>query len=76
MTQLSETARENVEQFVDRLLEPDMPENLERKFWDTVYPIVLKKCHDRFNGNQSQMATAMGVNRATLRTRLKRYELL
>lgn len=47
MTQLSETARENVEQFVDRLLEPDMPENLERKFWDTVYPIVLKKCHDR-----------------------------
>lgn len=76
MTQLTETELKAVESFSERLLEPATPENLDRKFLDAVLPIFLRNCYNRFNGNQSRMAVALGINRATLRTRLKRYNLI
>lgn len=33
---------------------------------------LLRECH----GNQSRCATILGINRATLRTKLKRYDLI
>lgn len=54
---------------------PEEPANMNRQLIDWAEPIMLTILMDRALGNQSKVAQWLGINRATLRTKLKRHGL-
>ncbi len=71
-----EKLAEAVANYTNVLLEATEPQNIHRTLTDVleVNEIMVLKAHT--GGNQSKSADLMGINRATLREKLKRHGML
>ena len=56
-------------------LNGETPSNLHTFFINEVEKPFLKVVMDQVNGNQSKAAEILGINRNTLRKKLKTYDL-
>lgn len=74
-TSLSENVRRTLQEYLDSLDGHD-PSNVYRLIVDEVERPMLEVMMRYTHGNQSKAAQFMGINRATLRTKLKRHNLL
>ncbi|HIO93395.1 MAG TPA: Fis family transcriptional regulator [Leucothrix mucor] len=72
---LADTTEDAVEDYLKLLGEQDSM-NLYRQVIDEVELPLLKAIMKHTRGNQSRAANCLGVNRATLRSKLKRHGLL
>lgn len=72
---LSETTKDTVENYLALLGDQDAT-YLYRQIMDQVERPLLKVMMDHTNGNQSRTAACLGINRATLRSKLKRHSLI
>lgn len=72
---LSETVRRTLQDYLDTLGGHE-PSNIYRLVQDEVERPMLEVIMRYTHGNQSKAAQYMGINRATLRTKLKRHNLL
>ena len=73
------TLNQSVEEAVNEYLKMmgDQPvTDLYEMVLGEVEPSLLKCVKNYSSGNQSQMALILGINRATLRKKLKKYRLL
>ena len=57
-------------------LDGEMPSAVYAMFLARIEPTLLECILERVNGNQSRAATILGLNRNTLRKKLKQYEML
>ncbi len=74
---LAETTEDTVEKYLNDLTEKEKDSmNLYRQVIDDVELPLLKAIMKHTRGNQSRAANCLGVNRATLRSKLKRHGLL
>jgi len=72
---LSEATNQAISDYL-ALLENQDPTNLYREVVDEVERPLLELIMKHTRGNQSKAAQCLGLNRATLRTKLKRHGLL
>lgn len=72
---LSETTRVTVENYLS-LLGDQEATYLYRQIMDQVERPLLEVMMKHTNGNQSRTAACLGINRATLRSKLKRHSLI
>jgi Fis family transcriptional regulator len=72
---LSETTKDTVESYLMLLGDHDAT-FLYRQIMDEVERPLLKVLMDHTNGNQSRTAQCLGINRATLRSKLKRHSII
>ena len=72
---LVDTTEDAVEDYLKLLGKQDST-NLYRQVIDEVELPLLKAIMKHTRGNQSRAANCLGVNRATLRSKLKRHGLL
>lgn len=72
---LSETVTEITRSHLNSLGEEDAT-NLYRQIIDQVEKPLLEVMMERTHGNQSRAAICLGINRATLRSKLKRHGLM
>lgn len=71
---LSECVRHSIEQYF-KDLNGEVPANLHNFFISEVERPFLEVVMAQVNGNQSQAANILGINRNTLRKKLKTYNL-
>ena len=74
-TLLSEAVIDVTSNFLNSLGDQD-PTNLYRQILDQVERPLLEVIMEKTHGNQSRAATCLGINRATLRSKLKRHGLM
>ena len=74
-TSLSEVTRETVEHYLMLLGDQDAT-FLYRQIMDEVERPLLEIMMEHTNGNQSRTAQCLGINRATLRSKLKRHSII
>ncbi len=74
-TSLAETVDRVMRDYLDVLGEHDTS-NIYRLVIDEVERPLMDVMMEYTKGNQSKAAKYLGINRATLRTKLKRYDLL
>lgn len=74
-TVLSETVAEITRAHLNSLGDEDAT-NLYRQIIDQVEKPLLEVMMERTHGNQSRAAICLGINRATLRSKLKRHGLM
>ncbi len=72
---LSETTRDTVENYLMLLGDHDAT-FLYRQIMDEVERPLLQVLMEHTNGNQSRTAACLGINRATLRSKLKRHSII
>jgi len=72
---LSETTKRTVETYLEMLGDHDAT-FLYRQIMDEVERPLLTALMKHTNGNQSRTAACLGINRATLRTKLKRHSII
>lgn len=72
---LSETVTRTLQDYLETLGDHDAS-NIYRLVVDEVERPMLEVMMRYTHGNQSRAAQCMGINRATLRTKLKRHNLL
>lgn len=72
---LSETTKYTVESYLEMLGDHDAT-FLYRQIMDEVERPLLKVIMEHTNGNQSRTAACLGINRATLRSKLKRHAII
>ena len=72
---LTETVNRTLQDYLDALGEHE-PTNIYRLVTDEVERPMLEIMMRYTHGNQSRAAQCLGINRATLRTKLKRHNLL
>lgn len=72
---LSDAVRRTLQEYLDTLGDHDAS-NIYRLVLDEVEAPMLEVMMRYTHGNQSKAAQCMGINRATLRTKLKRHNLL
>jgi len=72
---LAETTKVTVKEYLQLLGDQD-PSYLYRQIIDEVEKPLLEALMEHTNGNQSRTATYLGINRATLRSKLKRHSLI
>ncbi|MFI0397468.1 MAG: helix-turn-helix domain-containing protein [Thiolinea sp.] len=72
---LSETVNRTLQDYLDALGDHEAS-NIYRLVVDEVERPMLEVMMRYTHGNQSRAAQCMGINRATLRTKLKRHNLL
>jgi len=72
---LAETTKHTVENYLEILGDHDAT-FLYRQIMDEVERPLLKVIMEHTNGNQSRTAACLGINRATLRTKLKRHAII
>ena len=72
---LSETVTRTLQDYLDTLGDHEAS-NIYRLVVDEVERPMLEVMMRYTHGNQSRAAQSMGINRATLRTKLKRHNLL
>ncbi|GAA0411423.1 hypothetical protein GCM10009133_19810 [Cocleimonas flava] len=72
---LSETTRDTVENYLMLLGDHDAT-FLYRQIMDEVERPLLEVLMQHTNGNQSRTAACLGINRATLRSKLKRHSII
>lgn len=78
-TSISTSTHRSLNDYLDTLNEGTAgqePENIYRMVVDEVERPMLELIMRWAHGNQSHAARALGINRATLRTKLKRHGLL
>lgn len=71
---LSECIAHSMEQYFDDL-NGEQPTNLHHFFINEVEKPFLQVVMQRVNGNQTRAAEILGINRNTLRKKLKNYNL-
>lgn len=71
---LSKVVEDNVEDYLLSLKNQD-PVNLYRQVIDLVEMPLLKCVMERTRGNKNRAANCLGVNRPTLKSKLKRHGL-
>ena len=59
-----------------RHLDGETPDDIYRMVIDNVEKALLANVMERAEGNQTQAADMLGINRTTLRTKLKAYRLV
>ena len=74
--EIQEALAKAMTDYIQSLDKIEDPSNVSRQILDAVEPIMLEKMMHYTGGNQSKAALCLGVNRATLRTKLKRHNLL
>lgn len=74
-TVLSETVTDITRSHLNSLGDEDAT-NLYRQIIDQVEKPLLEVMMERTHGNQSRAAICLGINRATLRSKLKRHGLM
>jgi len=72
---LSDTTKVTVEMYL-QMLGDQKDAYLYRKIIDEVERPLLKVLMDHTNGNQSRTAACLGINRATLRSKLIKHEMI
>lgn len=72
---LAETTKETVENYL-LLLGDHEATYLYRQIMDEVERPLLEVLMEHTNGNQSRTAACLGINRATLRSKLKRHSII
>jgi len=72
---LSDTVKESLLQFFDDL-DDNHPNNLYDMVLSQIELPLLEIILDRVDGNQSKAAECLGINRGTLRKKLKLYDLI
>jgi len=72
---LSETTTSTVKEYLQLLGDQDAT-YLYRQVMDEVERPLLEVLMSHTNGNQSRTAAYLGINRATLRSKLKRHSLI
>ena len=72
---LSETVRQTLQEYLNNLGDQEAS-NVYRLVLDEVERPMLEVMMRYAHGNQSKAAQHMGINRATLRTKLSRHKLL
>ena len=72
---LSETTTKTVKEYLQLLGDQDAT-YLYRQVMDEVEKPLLEALMKHTNGNQSRTASCLGINRATLRSKLKRHSLI
>ena len=72
---LSETTKNTVKEYLELLGDHDAS-YLYRQVMDEVERPLLETLMEHTNGNQSRTAAFLGINRATLRSKLKRHSLI
>lgn len=71
---LGHSVQESLDDFF-RTLNGHAPQNLYDLFLDQVEPPLLKATLRYCHGNQSRAADMLGLNRATLRKKLKQHKI-
>lgn len=74
MSTLQEQAKVNTKKALERTTSKDG--NIYRELVDDLEAGMLEVAMEQLRGNQSAIARKLGVNRATLRTKMKRHGLL
>jgi len=72
---LAETTKTTVKEYLQLLGDHDAS-YLYRQVMDEVERPLLETLMEFTNGNQSRTAAFLGINRATLRSKLKRHSLI
>ncbi len=72
---LSDTVKKSLLQFFDEL-DDNHPNNLYDMVLKQIELPLLEIVLDRVDGNQSKAAECLGINRGTLRKKLKCYDLI
>lgn len=72
---LSSTVTDVTRNYLNGLGDQDST-NLYRQILDQVEKPLLEVIMERTHGNQSRAAICLGINRATLRSKLKRHGLM
>jgi len=72
---LAETTKKTVKEYLQLLGDHDAS-YLYRQVMDEVERPLLEVLMEHTNGNQSRTAAFLGINRATLRSKLKRHSLI
>ncbi len=72
---LADTTRTTVKEYLQLLGDQDAT-YLYRQVMDEVERPLLEVLMDYTDGNQSRTASMLGINRATLRSKLKRHSLI
>ena len=72
---LAECVTHSIEQYL-RDLNGEAPKNLHNFFINEVEKPFLKVVMNHVEGNQSQAAELLGINRNTLRKKLQNYKLI
>ena len=72
---LSEVTKRTVKDYLQLLGDQDAT-FLYRQVMDEVERPLLEALMKHTNGNQSRTASCLGINRATLRSKLKRHSLI
>jgi len=71
---LSNAVINSVEQYFDDM-DGECPKNLYRLFQSQVEKPFLEVVLDKCQGNQSKAADMLGINRNTLRSKIKSYKI-
>jgi len=71
---LADCVTHSIEQYFEDL-NGEMPSNLHNVFINEVEKPFLEVVMTKVNGNQSRAADILGINRNTLRKKLKTYNL-
>ena len=72
---LAETVKRTLQDYLDTLGDHEAT-NIYRLIMDEVERPLLEVMLNYTHGNQCKAAQCMGINRATLRTKLKRFNLI
>lgn len=74
MAPLGKFVREALEEYFEHL-DGHKATNLYEMFLKEIEPALFKSVMQHVKNNQSNAATALGINRGTLRKKLKQYKL-
>ena len=72
---LKDEVRKAMKRYFNQLDEKNMPINVYELVLKEVEPPLLKSVMKFANNNQSKAARILGINRTTLRTKLKKYNI-
>ena len=72
---LKDEVRKAMRRYFNQLDEKNIPINVYELVLKAVEPPLLKSVMKFANNNQSKAAKILGINRTTLRTKLKKYNI-
>ena len=72
---LKDEVRKAMRRYFNQLDEKNIPINVYELVLKEVEPPLLKSVMKFANNNQSKAARVLGINRTTLRTKLKKYNI-
>ena len=72
---LKDDVRKALNRYFNQLDQKNTPINVYQLVFNEVEPPLLRSVMQFSNNNQSKAAKILGINRTTLRTKLKRYKI-